>query len=357
MMKVVITGATGLVGGALLDRLLRQHPHARFTVLVRSPLRWRALAPSLGSAAARVSPVYTDLRSPASIGHLPELASADLFIHCAADTSFSRPLEQARAVNTAGTQAMLALAQEIGAHRFIYVSTAFVAGTQTGEIAPALRRPVDGWVNAYEQSKFEAEELVRGAAIEWTIVRPATIACDDATGQVSQYNSVHRALHLCYRGLASILSGDEATPIDLVTTEYVTGALARLLLLPAAAGQTYHLCAGVNALPLGELLDRCYAHWRANSDWRRRAIPRPALADLQTYKLFEQAVQETADDRLRVITRALGYFAPQLCYPKQFDTSNTDAVLGFRAPTPASCLDAMIGRLERDHWTGLRSAA
>src|SRR5687768_12485046 len=277
-MEILLTGATGLVGSALLPRLAQQYPDAHFTVLVRSPQRWRALAPTLGDAATRVTALRADLRAPrlgmttaerASIGDL------DLVVHCGADVSFSRALPDSRAVNTAGTRRMITLGEETDAKCFAYVSTAFVAGRRTGVIGDALIQPRDGWVNAYEQSKFEAEALVRASTLPWVVFRPGIIVCDDLSGRVTQYNSVHRALHLCYTGLASMLSGAEDTLVDVVPADYVASAIAQIA-TRAAVGQAYHLCAGAQAIRLGDLLDRCFAYWSRNDAWRRRSIPRPA---------------------------------------------------------------------------------
>ncbi|MBW3554257.1 MAG: hypothetical protein KY466_12135, partial [Gemmatimonadetes bacterium] len=101
---------------------------------------------------------------------------------------------------------------------------------------------------------------------------------------------------------------------------------------PDAAGRTLHLCAGVGAMALGELLDDAHAHWSLDDAWRRRRIERPAIVDLDTWRLMERSVEETGSAVLVRVTRALSHFAPQLAYPKRFDTSDTDRLLGFSAP-------------------------
>ena len=360
-MTILITGATGMVGSGVLSKLAAAHPAARFMVLVRSPARWQALAPLLGDTAERVTPIRGDLRLP-SLGINPEqlrqlTGSLHSIIHCAGDVSFSRPLAESRVTNTHGTRRVLELAWSTRVQNFSYISTAFVAGRRTGLIGSDLVRPRDGWVNAYEQSKFEAEMLVRDSGLPWTIFRPSIIACDDDSGRVSQYNSLHRALFLCYNGLASLMPGAEDTPVDAVTADYVSSAIAELALLPESREQTYHLCAGGGAIPLGELLDRSFELWSRDVDWSRRATPRPALTDLGTYRLFTSAVDETGDTRLRGITRALGHFAPQLCYGKLFDTRSTDAALGYAAPPTSTLWNPMINQLLLEHWNAVRSVA
>lgn len=347
---VVVTGATGLVGGAVLERLLGDAPGWRAVVLLRDPGAWPRLAARLGAYAGRVQPVRGDVSLPGlGLDAAARRACArvtSLVVHCAADTRFSQTLAAGRSVNTGGTRNVLEFAAACRQlQRFVHVSTAFVAGRMTGVI-PERALPGDaGWVNAYEQSKHEAEAAVRGAALPWVIARPATIVCDDTAGGVNQVNAVHRALWLYRSGLASMLPGDPATTVDLVTAEYVSRGIARLAGATGVEGGTYHLCAGAGAIPLGELLDRAHAYWSRDVRWRRRAVARPAVTSLATYRLFEAAVSETGDARLRAITRSLTHFVPQLALPKTFAAAAAEAVLGRTAPPVRDFLDAMLAGL------------
>ena len=172
-------------------------------------------------------------------------------IHLAADTQFSRPLAEARAVNTGGTRRLLELAADcVAPVRFAYVSTAFVAGRNTGTMIEGDNGSAAGWVNAYEQSKYEAEALVHESGLDSVILRPSTIVCDAATGEVSQHNAVHRALRTYYRGLAAMMPGVDGSTVDVVTTDYVSDAIVRLALDPRLTGRTFHLCAGDGAFNL-----------------------------------------------------------------------------------------------------------
>lgn len=338
---VLITGATGLVGGALLRRLLERDVSLQARVLVRDPERWlRALA-ELRVPVSRVTAIPGDITRPglglpASVRR--ELAREVRFVvHAAADTVFSRPLAIARGVNRDGTMHVVELAASFpGLERLVYVSTAFVAGRMTGHIAERAHDDAAGFVNAYEQSKHEAEAVVRASGLPAVIARPSTIVCESEQGGVRQVNAVHRALALQHAGLAALMPGDESARVELVTTSFVAESLARLCAAPAAIGGTFHLCAGEGAIRLGDLLDRAQAVWSRSDAWRRRGIARPALADLETYRLFEQTVMEAGDARLRRVTRSLSHFAPQLALPKQFDTKRAVAITGVTAtPVPA----------------------
>jgi long-chain acyl-CoA synthetase len=198
--SIFITGASGLYGRDVLRRLLAADSSVRVLALVRDADRWTSTSRSIPGA-ERVTPVVGDLRADGlglnAWARQQVRRNATAVIHLAADTKFSRQLDDARAVNTAGTMRVLELAAECAASaRFAYVSTAFVAGRRTGPIGEGDSTHDAGWANAYEQSKYEAEALVRAHADDWTILRSSTVVCDDVSGCVTQFNAVHRALQL-----------------------------------------------------------------------------------------------------------------------------------------------------------------
>ena len=352
---VLVTGGTGLLGNAVLAELLENDPSLHLVVLVRDPAKWLIHERALPGSAGRMTHLESDLCAE-GLGlksRERKLISREVsaIIHLAADTTFSRPLEEARAVNTEGTRRLLELAQECAPGiRMAYVSTAFVAGRRTGVISEDAGSGRAGWVNAYEQSKYEAELLVRASATDWVIMRPSTIICDDLSGRISQLNAVHRGLRLYREGLAAMMPGGEESRLDAITTEYASAAIARLAFGAESSRRTLHLCAGKGAIPLPEMLDLTFARWAADSAWRRRKIARPVLANLPTYALFEQTIEATADVSLKRVTRILSHFVPHLGLPKYFDTSVADRLLGFSAPPVAGYWAAMVERLTTVNW-------
>lgn len=347
-----LTGATGLVGRDALARLLRADPALRALVLVRDPARWADVAARHGIPTHRVTPLRGDVCAPglgldaATRARLER--EVTLTLHLAADIVFSRSLPEARATNVEGTRNLLELSVSWPG-RVCLVSTAFVAGRRTGRIREDDLTEAPGWVNAYEQSKWEAEQLVRGSGRDHVILRSSTIVCDSPAGGVSQVNAVHRALRMFHAGLAPMIPGREESPVDLVPAAYVADAVARLAVRDDAA-DTYHLCAGRGAIPLGELLDLTYQLWSRDPEWRRRSVSRPALTDLPTYRLFEETVEETADPRLRQVTRALSHFVPQLALDKRFDTTRADAALNRPAPAVREYWARVIEHLLATRW-------
>ncbi len=352
---VLVTGATGLVGEGALTRMLADDLALEVFALVRDDASWHRVARNLGALTDRIVPVRGDVTLP-GLGLEPLVRrrielQATAIVHAAADTSFSRTLDRARAVNTVGTQHVVELASACPRlERLAFVSTAFVAGRAMGLVAERDNGAGAGWVNAYEQSKYEAEELVRSSGLPWTIMRSSTIACRDVSGEVTQINAVHRALRIYHRGLAAMMPGARDNPLDVVTASFVSGAIARLTLDPRAAGRTVHLCAGRNALTLGELVDTAYDVWTAEPAWRKRRVERAMITDPETYRLFEAAVHQTGDPRLRAILTSLSYFIPQLALPKVFETAAAEELLGVSPPCSREFWLPMLMHLQATNW-------
>jgi nucleoside-diphosphate-sugar epimerase len=360
--KVLITGASGLVGEGVLHRMLSDDSNLEAFVLVRNELRWQLASRRLGPLAARVIPLRGDVTIP-GLGLEPLLRKrvereTRLVVHAAADISFSRSLDQSRFVNTLGTYHVLEIAAACeDLERFVLVSSAFVAGRATGTVLERDNGTEAGWVNAYEQSKYEAEACVRKTMLPFTIVRPSTMVCRGVEGDVPQINAVHRALRVYHRGLAAMIPGDRGYTLDVITSGYVTSAIAHLTVDPRAANQTVHICSGRAALTLGELVDTAYEVWIEQPEWRRRGIERAIITDAHTYALFERAVMETGDARLRAVLSSLSHFIPQLAMPKVFDTTIADYLLGTRAPSPATYWKPMLRRLLEHNWGQTEEAA
>jgi nucleoside-diphosphate-sugar epimerase len=359
---IFVTGATGLVGGGVLRWMLAADPALRAHVLVRDPSVWARVVGPLPGAAARVLPVVGDLRRP-GMGLAREdrarlAREVGAVLHFAADTSFSQTLEHAREINVRGTERVVEAAAEWKAARVVFSSTAFVAGRVAGAVSESVDPEPHGWVNAYEQSKHEAEARVRGWGGEWVVFRPSTIVFDAAAGVVPQFNAIHRSLRLCYHGLAPMLPGTDEAAVDVVPSDYVCDAITRLALRPEVAGRTLHLCAGPGAARMAELLELTFALWQRSPAWKRRGVALPAFTDLETYRLFERSVEEAGDERLKQVVRSLSHFVPQLAYPKRFDTRAADALLGESAPPVVHYWARMVEHLLTHNWAaGARAAA
>src|SRR3954447_4565835 len=151
--SVLLTGATGFVGKALLGQVLRELPETEVTVLLRGDAERRlrdevlTSAPCEGLDGSAVKAVSGD------VGHdgLADLGAFDVVIHCAASVSFELPLDEALELNGKGPARLLAAVR--GEPYFVHVSTAYAAGQRTGLV---LERP-SGSAPSEPELDLEAE--------------------------------------------------------------------------------------------------------------------------------------------------------------------------------------------------------
>lgn len=174
MMKfadVLLTGASGFVGSAVLRELLRHG----FTVraLVRPTSRYEDLK------ARRVQFVEGDLRDVSALG--PACAGCRYLFHVAADYRLSLwDSAGIFATNVIGTRNLMEVAARTGVERIVYTSSvATLNCRQDGEPAnETASLPLQHAVGAYKRSKVVAEQLVidmvRKKDLPAVIVNPST---------------------------------------------------------------------------------------------------------------------------------------------------------------------------------------
>jgi thioester reductase-like protein len=269
MNRLLITGATGFVGMEVLARYLERGDSEVF-VLVRAAddaaarARVEAVLRNLfGSRAPsysdRVTPLAAELTTPRlglsaeRYGQLTSTVTA--IVHSAASVSFTLPLGEARAINVEGTARMLELAaQAPGLRHYAHISTAYVAGTHPGTFGEHDFELGQAFHNTYEQTKFEAERLVRSQRqIPSSIIRPSIVVGDRRSGWTAAFNVLYWPLRAFAGGAFTEVPARPGAPVDVVSVDYVADAIYALTADAPGTGQTYHLIAGTKASTIGEL--------------------------------------------------------------------------------------------------------
>ena len=168
-MRVLVTGTSGFVGGAVLRSLAAGSAYQPVGA---------SRTPCLGGAWL-LSP---DL---AADGDWSELVrGCDAVVHCAARVHVmgvegAAGLEMYRRANVGGTLALARQAAAAGVRRFIFISTVKVLGERSLPGAPLTANAVPAPVDAYAISKLEAEqaltELSGTSGMEVVIIRPPLV--------------------------------------------------------------------------------------------------------------------------------------------------------------------------------------
>src|SRR3954452_4894200 len=131
---LLLTGASGFVGKALLAQVVRELPDTTVTVLLRGDAGDRlqnqvlTSAPFEGLDGSSVKAISGDLGDE----DLTVDGVYDVVIHCAASVSFEQAMDEALELNSKGPARLLQAVRDAGGDPyFIHVSTAYAAGQRT----------------------------------------------------------------------------------------------------------------------------------------------------------------------------------------------------------------------------------
>lgn len=167
--------------------------------------------------------------------------------HLAAIYDLAVPRPIAWKVNVHGTEMMNLFVEGLPRlKRYMYFSTAYVAGTRTGNLLETeLVRP-DRFKNFYEETKFEAELLVNHLKerLPVTIIRPGIVRGNSQTGETIKFDGPYFILNMIDRlkWLPFIpYIGNSSSKINVVPVDYIFEASVYLSELDEAIGATVHL--------------------------------------------------------------------------------------------------------------------
>jgi thioester reductase-like protein len=357
--RVLLSGATGFVGMEVLARYLERGQRP-VVALVRARSDQQAaervqsvLINLFGVDASRYRPrvraVAGDLTAPL-LGLSPEryaalAAEVTTVVHSGASVSFTLPLEEARAVNLEGTRRMLDFAAAAsaagGLDRYAHVSTAYVCGTHDGRFAECDLELGQCFRNSYEQSKFEAEQLVRvRSEVPFTILRPSIVVGDRRSGWTSAFNVLYWPLRAFARGLFTTVPAVPTAPVDVVSVDYVADAIHELCESPGGIGETYHLTAGASASTINEIA-------QAASRYFKRPVP--SVLSPREYA----ALSGTRGEAERSAIEASSVYFPYFSIGTVFDDTATRARLepvGIRVSPLGDYLERLLDFATRSRW-------
>lgn len=171
-LTVLITGATGFIGSALIKRLLRENVRITAAVLEGE---------DAGLLPTEVERVIVQPLSE-SCDYSTYLQHVDIVIHLAArvhimqDTA-TDSLQEFRKVNLYGTERLARQAAQTGVKRFVFISTVKVLGEET--VAPYREDAALAPLDPYGVSKAEAESalwrIAEETGLEVSIIRPPLV--------------------------------------------------------------------------------------------------------------------------------------------------------------------------------------
>ncbi len=259
--RILVTGASGSLGAEVVHRLTRDG-HS----VVAGVHRARSLVIQSGRELEMTRQFSPDAAEPGEIQWVGlrlteprmglsesvhrELARAvDMVVHVAAITDFGRPRDVYQSVNVRGTVGVLDLVSSAGRELpLVHISTAYVSGERFGVALETELQVGQRFGNWYEESKLQAEELVRDSGLPAVMVRPSIIVGTEETGQTRDFRHLFPVLKIMTTGRLRTMPGKYGGLLDLVPMDYVADVVnACVAEFPRVAGQTLH---AVNGEPL-----------------------------------------------------------------------------------------------------------
>lgn len=250
-MRVLVTGASGLIGRRLVARLGREGTSV--TAFVRR-------AESIGDLAG-VEVAIGVVEDRAAVARAA--AGCEAVVHLANATRVTDEAE-VHAVNVGGTENVLAAARAAGARRLVFTSTISAMRERLGP---------------YGRSKRLAEERVRAGGVPFVILRPSLVYGDGETGLVAAL-----AGHLRSLPVMPVI-GDGRIEIDPVHIDDLCAVIGACLARDDVLGRTYDVV-GPDRVSLDDFL-RILA---GVLGVRRRLLHLPARAALLLAQLLARVM-------------------------------------------------------------------
>lgn len=267
--NILVTGGTGFVGSALIAKLLREGANVlalcrpgngdQISRVDKALLSIRPFLTRRGS----LEVIYGDVTVPGVLSDPQDVerwrGKIDQIWHAAGSIDFNA-VEENEKINVCGSQNMAQLAIDLGVQRMLYVSTAFVAGSNTGLIREDDPEPTS-YNNSYEESKVRGERILQNAlGDKLVIVRPTIVVgamsheeYDDwgrsTPTTFAAYYGFFLAFHLMKKMLApddfldlgpTRIAGNPEARINIIPVNFLAKICFALMSTEKTAGQIFH---------------------------------------------------------------------------------------------------------------------
>jgi thioester reductase-like protein len=254
-------------------------------------------------------------------------------IHLAALYNLSAPRDVSYRINVDGTRHFLDfLADARSLKRLAHTSTVAVAGKHTGSFREDDLDLGQGFKNAYDETKFLSEKLVRERrdAIPTVIFRPTTVVGHSRTGAIEKIDGPYYALNMIARNMHRVIPNTGDNKFQFGPVDFVADAFYHLFEDEESVGKVFHL---VDPAPLSCLEFFELACTTMGKPKPGLVLPAGLMRPMGRLPMFEK------------LTGVPREAFEHSFYPVDYDTTNVAPALakhGIACPPVASYIDVMI---------------
>lgn len=250
-MVIFLTGAAGLLGGAIAHELVRRGHGVIGLVHRTNEIRGNdgSVLPALRfdgdlPLAGEVRTLGGDISQP-GLGltdseRIALVQGVDCVIHCAALVHFEAAFEDLEATNIHGTCNVAELCPNA---RFVHVSTAYSCGLREGRIAEKPHGPNEAFGNGYERSKALAERSLIELRPDAIIARPSIIVGEHKSGQIRSFDTIYTAFKFIAEGRIKSVQVAPDSTLNFVPIDHVVEGIVALASDTSAQSEVVHLTA------------------------------------------------------------------------------------------------------------------
>ncbi len=248
-LKVFLTGASGFIGHHMAKHLLEKGidgSDVDLILLARTPIK---LDPSLRDQA---NIIKGDLQSLDSIRHWELFDRIDYVFHFAAEVKISGVPDVLKRNNTEGTQHLLSVFKDRGLKRFIHASTLDVVDRQPHDLCkiPMNEETPPHPLTFYGETKLEAEKLVRGSGIPYSMIRIPWAFGIRMTPDTHVRNLLERVMHRSF-----VTRINFPGKMSMIAVEDLVNAFELAAFHPQALNEIFFVD-GYPPISLGDLFKR-----------------------------------------------------------------------------------------------------
>ncbi len=367
MKSIFLTGASGVVGSALVPVLLRKYEGDIYFLLRakdQKHLQQRFLELleywgfSETAEKLRLIPCHGDMTKP-KLGmnesdYEKIIKNCTHIIHCGGVVRMNLSIEEARKAALEPAKEIVALAKSVRAEgkllKIEYISTVGVIGKSSNALTEKLITEQRSFHNTYEQAKAETEEYlvaeINAHRLPITIHRPSMVVGDSITGKNINFQVFY---HLCEflsgKRTFGILPNLKGAQLDIIPADYVAEVIAWSVNNIDTIGDFIHECSGpmlaVDILDLEKQLFQYPYFSRYSRLLGKRNIHLP----LSVFNILTIIFSYFSAEKDRKALKTLPHFLEYLSDPQIFEDEKTAEVvrkIGIKKPEPSLYLDTII---------------